>query len=263
MVLLQSTESQAILSRFILVIGFLIIALTLACLMFFIIARKKQNALFKTKKLMEEIEHQMMQTQIEVQELTINSIAKELHDNIGQLLSSTKLILGTINRNKEKYEDLLKMAEETISHAISELRSVTKSLDKDWLEQFQVIENLKTEVKRIEKLESLEILFEHSVKNLLFPKQQIMLFRIIQEAIQNVLKHAQASKLFISITETNECWNIIIEDNGVGFDINSIRNTSGILNIRYRTILLGGNAEWNSNKEKGTVLYIKIPLKEI
>ena len=82
--------------------------------------------------------------------------------------------------------------------AINEVRSLSKSLDKEWLQQFDFINNLQTEVNRINAAKTLQIYFSHPEKLLLQPEEQIILFRIVQEAIQNSVKHSQAQQIDIS-----------------------------------------------------------------
>lgn len=205
-------------------------------------------------------EDALLHSQIEVQEATFSVLAKELHDNVGQLLSSSKMLLGITQRNMTNTPLTLNIAEETLGKAIHELRSLSKSLDKEWLEQFDLIENLGTEIKRINAGLVLEIHFLHSGKLPLTVEEQIILFRIIQEALQNAIKHSDAKNIFIEIETTDENIIVNITDDGKGFE--PIFNDGlGMRNMKHRTKLLGGNITWNI-PEKGSSVTIQLPLKK-
>jgi signal transduction histidine kinase len=204
---------------------------------------------------------QLLQSQIETQEETMGLLGKELHDNIGQLLSSTKMLIGVTERNLNNPPDTLIIAEDTLSKAINELRLLTKSLSKEWLQQFNFIENLSAETTRINASKKIYITFAHSNKLLIEADKQIILFRIVQEAIQNAIKHAKAYFINISIVQKAAMLELTINDNGQGFDFATVKKGLGITNIEYRTHLLGGTVHWHSNL-KGTTIHILLPIKE-
>ena len=104
------------------------------------------------------------------------------------------MLLGITQRNLADIPETLTIAQETLGKAISELRSLSKSLDKEWLAQFDLIDNLATEINRINAGLILEIHFSHPGKLSLTVEKQIILFRIIQEALQNAIKHSEAQK---------------------------------------------------------------------
>jgi len=209
---------------------------------------------------MKELEKQLMQSQIEVQEDTFMTLGKELHDNIGQLLSSSKMLLGVTMRNTHNSPDTLNTAYETLSTAIIELRSLSRSLDSQWLRQFNLIENLKTEVIRHNITPGLRIHFSHPDTLPLNSDQQILLFRIVQEAMQNAIKHAGAANINITMAENPARLDISVADDGKGFDPGSAKKGAGLNNIRHRSHALGGTARWQSTPA-GTTLYIQIPVQ--
>ena len=241
----------------------IVLLLLVAFLMFFFVRyRLKSNAFIKERAAMKKaFERTLLQSQIEVQEATFAGLSKELHDNIGQLLSSTKMLLGVTQRYLGSSPETLTIAEETLGKAINELRALTKSLDKDWLEQFSFIQNLEVEAARINDAMYLEILFSHPEKLLLKSDEQIILFRIVQEAIQNAVKHAQAKKIQIHLTNSDHLVRVIVIDDGMGFDETSPREGLGMKNMKQRTKLLGGSIAWNSTGN-GSSVTIELPFKE-
>ncbi|MBN9295820.1 MAG: hypothetical protein J0I41_02365 [Filimonas sp.] len=231
-----------------------------------VLYNKKKRKHFEEKEHMQQaFNQQLSQSRMEVQEATMSSLGKELHDNVCQLLSSSKLLIAFSMRNLQEIPPTLKTADETISQAITSIRSLSKSLDKEWLEQFNLIENLHTEIDRVNATSTARVFFSCPENLSLKTDQQIMLFRIIQEGMQNALKHAGATDINITLSETPEHVMAAIADNGKGFNHNGENNKkgSGLLNIRSRTNLLGGNAMWDSTIGQGTSLTIKIPSKSV
>ena len=209
----------------------------------------------------EEFSKQLLRSQIEVQEATFADLGKELHDNIGQLLNSTRMFLGTAQRGVENAPQMLGMAEESLIKAISEVRSISKSLDREWLQQFNFIENLATEVNRINAAKVFAINFSHPGKISLQPDEQIILFRIVQEALQNAIKHSGAGNIDISITELNSALTVKVNDNGKGFDTLSPSKGLGLKNMKHRTELLGGKLDCVSRPSGGCTITLQLPLK--
>jgi signal transduction histidine kinase len=245
-------------------IGFVTIVLLLLLsflLFFFLKYRLRSNKFIKERETMKKaFEQTLLQSQVEVQEATFSALAKELHDNIGQLLSSSKMLMGITQRNLKIIPETLTIAEETLAKAIYELRSLSKSLDKQYLQQFDLIDNLTTEIKRINSGLILKISFLHPPKLLLTAEEQIILFRIIQEALQNAIKHSEAKNININIESSRQNIIVNIEDDGKGFKQIS-GNGLGVGNMKDRAKLLGGNIKWN-NEEKGCLVTIQLPLKE-
>jgi len=241
----------------------IVLVLLVAFLMFFFVSyRYRSNKYIKERESMKkDFEQTLLQSQIEVQEATFAELGKELHDNIGQLLSSTKMLLGITQRNLSSRPDTLTIAEETLGKAINELRSLSKSLDKEWLERFNFIENLEVEIARINEARYLQISFSHPGKLLLKADEQIILFRIVQEAMQNAIKHAQAKNIRINLTVSGEVLKIVITDDGIGFDDTLPVDGLGMRNMKHRTKLLGGVITWNSSGE-GSSVTLELPFKE-
>ncbi|MBS1771445.1 MAG: hypothetical protein JST82_01205 [Bacteroidetes bacterium] len=207
---------------------------------------------------MQDLEKQMLQSQVEIHEVTLNALSKELHDNVGQMLSSAKMLLGVAAKHPDKSTELIATTEKTLSEAIHSLRTLSKTLDKDWISQFSLIENLLLEKERNSIAQSLQIHLHYNQEPVLANDAQVILFRIIQEAIQNTVKHANACNLYVDITEQNCDLNVTIKDDGRGFDITQQTQMGmGINNIKNRTDILGGNVEWQNNE--GTTIRIHIP----
>ncbi|NSL86826.1 sensor histidine kinase [Chitinophaga solisilvae] len=226
--------------------------------------KKKQQAYLHQLKLMkEEYEKQLMWSQIEMQEEAFAHLGQELHDDIGQLLSSTKLLINVTQRSLPEAPDTLHTAEETVSTAIHRLRALSKSFSRQWLDQFSLIDNLNSEVERINVSRAIQVKFTHELTVLpLQAEPQIILFRIIQEAMQNCLKHARPQVIDISMRIADKVLWLIIADDGAGFDKEGMSATGmGIRNMQHRTQLLGGTINWEKTVAGGTAVLIKLPIE--
>jgi signal transduction histidine kinase len=204
---------------------------------------------------------EILRTQLETQENTFHQVGEELHDNIGQLLSSTRMLIGITERSLPQVPDTLHIANETLGKAIQDLRMLSKSLNKEWLHQFNVLDNLRAEVDRINITRKVRVILQSPVTSLpLNRESQVMLFRIIQEALHNSIKHAEADLINISMT-LSENITVTIHDDGNGFQVQHQEPAGvGLLNMKHRTTLLGGTIHWNSSAS-GTIVTIIIPVQ--
>jgi len=241
-------------SVFLLLITLFIVVLLMAY-------KRRDYKHLKEKRLLEEdFNNQLLHSQIEMQEQTFSLIGKELHDNVGQLLSTSRMLIGLAERNLKTPPDTLITANATLGKAINEIRSLSKSLDKEWLSQFNLIENLKTEVIRINGSGVINAVFHIQYEPSLPSSKQIILFRIIQEAIQNAIKHSGCNNLGISIIKKEKNVEICISDDGTGMKPEIMKKGMGLANMLYRAQLLGGHIEYKSSDE-GTRVIIFIPDK--
>ena len=244
--------------------GVLIFLVFAGIIVFVIIFYQKRRFQYKEDlfKMQSQFNEALMQSQLETHEATLNQISEEIHDNIGQLLSSTKMLLGITERNLENIPDTLKTAEQTLGKAIQDLRSLSKSLNKEWLHQFNITDNLKTEVDRINTARTIRA--EYFTSTTFLPMQaeaQVMLFRIVQEAVQNCIKHANAQRITIRTLYSHEQITVTVDDDGDGFmQANQTASGVGMMNMQHRTKLLGGTIAWNPLAQ-GTQVFITLPVQ--
>lgn len=224
--------------------------------------KKKQQIHLHEKTLMkEEFEKQFLKSQFEVQEQTFQQIGKELHDNVGQLLSTSRMLIGLTERELQNPPDTLLTANATLGQAINEIRSLAKSLDKEWLERFSFAENIQTMIERINAGRNVEVDYRQTTELPLRSDEQIILFRIVQEAIQNAIKHAAPTHMRIAVEQEEINYLITVSDNGKGFDVGSASQSMGLANMRHRTELLQGTIQFNSVMNTGTTVAIRLPVK--
>jgi signal transduction histidine kinase len=246
------------------IIGVILILFLVVVFLVSVVKYKKRISKNLEEKLKMEnlFKEEILQTKLETQEDTFQQIGEELHDNIGQLLSSTKMLLGITERSLNEIPDTLNTAQEMLGKAINDLRSLSKSLNKDWLRQFNLIQILQAEVDRFNSVGSLELKLVSGVSFVPLPSEaQVMLFRVIQEAFQNCIKHSEASRIDVVIAFENDL-NVLIEDNGKGFNRDLVNSGGiGLLSMEHRTKLLGGTINWESAPGGGTRIIIKIPVQ--
>jgi signal transduction histidine kinase len=233
------------------------------CISYIVIYRKKRR---EDRQIMQDfrkqLEEQLLQSRVEVQEQTFQHIGKELHDNIGQLLSSSLMLLNITERNLPEPPDTLLTANSTLAEGIVRLRSLSRSLDQEWLERFNLHNNLAEEVQRINSSGAISVTYEDGDQLPLSADQQIMLFRIVQEGIQNAIKHAQPTAIHIASRLEGDHFSISIMDNGKGFNTDIVTHGMGLNNMRHRSRLLGGNISWKALPPSGTMVQINLPIKQ-
>ena len=216
-------------------------------------------------KMQYDMQQEILQTQLETQEYTFRQVAGELHDNVGQLLSSVKMLLGITERGLPEVPETLRIAMATVGQAIGELRSFSKSLSPDWLNQFDLLENLRNELDRLSASGQLQGELDTNIAELpMAPQQQVLLFRVLQEAMQNAIKHSEAFVIRISVQSTGDDITLVVKDDGIGFDPN-LRETKGIgmMNMLHRVGLLSGTIRWEAGDGSGTKVTIWLPLKSV
>ncbi len=240
--------------------------LAMAVFISYIIYRyqQKQNKYYnelENLKIMHE--NDILQSQIEIQEQTFQHISKEIHDNIGQKLTLAKLHLNTLYLANEKRTDSqIKDAVTMISESIIGLRDISRSLSSESILNNGLEKALEYEFEHLQRSGLYAISFEVTGKTIFLNGQhELVLFRIVQEAINNIIKHALASKIDILLHFEAHELSLQIKDNGRGFstELNHPRG-NGISNMKRRAITLNGIIEISSAPGTGTCINIKIPV---
>lgn len=247
----------------IIAVSILLLVLSLVVVMVLINHKTKQQLYSREKEAMQqEFFNQLTQSQLETREEAFQQLGQELHDNVGQLLSTTKMLLGITERNLAEVPDTLKTAQETLGKAIQDIRALSKTLNQEWLGQFSLVENLRNELERINTAGYIQADLKTGVAEVpLTAETQVILFRIVQEALQNSIKHAGATKIKITINKLDNELELVLTDDGSGIDaVKGKANGVGIINMKHRTKLLGGSITWQPATNGGTAVYIRIPV---
>ncbi|HUQ66127.1 MAG TPA: ATP-binding protein [Flavitalea sp.] len=201
---------------------------------------------------------------IDAQEKQKEEIANELHDNVNQVLATTKLILGQIDPCNQVQKDLIGKCNETITYCIEEIRRLSRGFTPPSLREITLEESVRILLNAIpfgsNKKVSIEVcgLDEGKLEQGL----KLTVYRIIQEQLNNILKHAEASNIFVSMSQHSHRFDILVSDNGKGFDVRSRRNGIGLRNIRNRAELYNGEMFIHSVPGEGCELIVSFELME-
>lgn len=204
---------------------------------------------------------------VQGQEEERKRIALDLHDGLGGILSSAKIQMQTIQREIDKMQNmnLISKAQSLIDSAYAEVRRISHDMMPGALIELGLFEAVQDLITDINQNQNFTIKTEWYLVDTNIPqKLQIILYRIVQEALTNIVKHAQANLVIIQMTESNDSYILTIEDDGIGFDVNenSKRNGIGLKSIRSRVNYLNGELTIRSDKGEGTSLEIYIPRRD-
>jgi signal transduction histidine kinase len=233
--------------------------------------RKKQiEYLERVEKLRLDYEKNLLSAQVEMQEATFQHISRDIHDNISLALSLAKLNLNTINwDNLENTKPQIECSLEQISKAIGDLSNISKSLNSDLISNQGLIKALQIEMEKISRIVSFQLTFKIVGEPVFMDSnKELIIFRIIQEAINNVIKHAQASVVEVILYFNFSQLDVSIVDNGIGFCKETIEQTidadskAGLNNMKKRAAIFNGKMTIESELQKGTKIMVSIPINE-
>jgi signal transduction histidine kinase len=190
------------------------------------------------------------------QERERKKIGEELHDNINQLLGVVKLYIEHAQVNPEAQAEMLKKSSEYLKQVINEIRSLSKSLVSPMLTDLGLIESINELIESILKISNLKIdVHEDGFKeDELTDIQKLMVYRITQEQLNNILKHSKAEHVDIAFARTGSEVHLTIADDGIGFDTKKIKSGLGLKNIRHRLELFNGKMKIISSPDRGCKL---------
>lgn len=220
----------------------------------------------EARQLSDEVQKQKIisQAAIQAQENERNRISGELHDNVNQLLMSAKLHLGVALKQPERADEIMHKASDFILMAVEEIRALTKRLNTSVLMVTGLQKCIQEIVNSMELSRDIKTYchLNESVIHQLSNEQQLMLYRIVQEQTNNIMKYSGAKEAFITLKEINGNVQLTISDNGCGFDLETHRHKGlGFTNIFNRAHAYNGSAEIVTEPNQGCSLYITIPLK--
>lgn len=207
----------------------------------------------------------LLQTQMEIQEQTMQTIGVELHDNIGQLLSLTSLTLNSIELdNPDKAQQKIDAAIELNLKSIKEMRQLGKLLHGEQLVKLGLDEAIRSEVNWIEKSGRFAVIYavEGERSFTANTDEDLILFRITQEILNNIIKHSQAKEINIKLGYLDTGIRLQIIDDGAGFTVEELpeeQKGMGLKNIQKRAEIVGGEVFIQSQPGEGTCIDIFIP----
>ena len=256
---MQDTKDQVVVT-IVAVIGILLFLGVLLLVMLFYYNNKKGQMSKEQQLMRATFEKQLLESKLEMQEQTFSMISQEIHDNVGQILSLAKVQLGILEEQHGIRNDLVTNAKESISLAMTELRDIAKSLSTQRLQQLSLKESVEQEIRRINRsgfihIGSMVLGVEKNIPD----QQKLIVFRMVQEGFQNIIKHAGATEVAVSMDYAENHLRIAIADNGNGFDPEKEMKKNeglGLQNIMRRAEMVGGKASVSSQEGKGSTLEI-------
>jgi signal transduction histidine kinase len=248
------------------IIGTIVVLIFIIGIILFIIQYQKRRVIHinETNMLNEQHNKELLFTQLEMQTQTMQHIGREIHDNVGQ-----KLTLASLYTQQLAYEnkapqinDKIENISNIINESLAELRQLSKSLTDDTINENNITELLRLECDKVNDLKKCSVTFNCNQKNIVLPYQtKSILLRIVQEFLQNSIKHAYCKNILVDLNTTEKDLQLSLQDDGKGFEINNIASSGiGLSNMKKRTELIGGSFILESKKDSGTQLSISIPL---
>jgi two-component system sensor histidine kinase DegS len=191
-------------------------------------------------------------------------LALELHDDIGQRLIATKLILENIeSEQSETFISQLELAKQSIDLTIQEIRNLTNNLLPSVINEFGLATAIKTLCDDIVKISGIKIDLTSNLKNEdISTNIKVYLFRLVQEAVSNILQHSDADRIIIDLELKGFILQLEVKDNGKGFDESMITMGNGLINMKERVSLLDGEIKIKTFVGKGTEILVTIPIKD-
>jgi two-component system, NarL family, sensor kinase len=226
---------------------------------------KKQKKLILEKQLMQtQFQQELLQTQIEIQSQTLQTISQEIHDNVGQVLSLARLNLATIEvpdntPNQTKIND----TKQLVSKAINDLRDLSRSLYGNKLAELGIADAVDNELKILQNSGQFKTSFTKVGEAFkLEPQKEMVIYRMLQESMNNAIKHSKAQNINVSMNYEPSGFRLCITDDGIGFDNNNLPETAlgmGLKSMQSRAALIGAKFSVQSSKNIGTSINIELP----
>ena len=243
-----------------LVISTLVILVFASILILAILKYRRKQREYNDRE--QTIANELIQASLEAKEQVMEDIADQLHINVQQDLTLVKIHLDTLlgeqmNKGREK----LQSAHSLLQKGIQELKSLSRSIDPKMITGHTLEDNISRQLDWIKRKAAIHTVFRTSEKEIeLGDQKQILLYRIVQEAINNIISHANATEICIDLKNETKTFLLHIQDNGNGFDMTQPpRHNLGLTSILRRAALMHGECTITSQPGEGTQLYIRIP----
>ncbi|MBK8502719.1 MAG: sensor histidine kinase [Saprospiraceae bacterium] len=227
--------------------------------------KREQDQLIEKQKIKDiEAENKILQmnAMLRGEEAERLRIAKDLHDGLGALLATVKFHFASVQKKIQVLSDLklYQKANQLLDNACSEVRRIAHNMMPDALSKLGLIQALEDLVEAL-RLEGYKVTVETINMDQQLPEEvELMVYRIVQELINNISKHAKADTIIVQLSIHDQQLTISVEDDGCGFDINRTTDGIGLKNLRSRVAYLGGILEIDSVDKIGTTTNVVIPV---
>jgi signal transduction histidine kinase len=257
-------QSEAI---YIVVLGSLVMLIFITGFVGFIMMYQKKMLQEQDKRRILDLEYQqkMIQSQIDSQELERKRIAADLHDSIGSLLWAAKLNIGFLGRSldlngelKDSYTETMKI----LDQSIDSVKRISWELTPEAFQHTGLSSSIKELCSRLDG-KGLSLMFQEVGSSIFWKDgRALMVFRIVQELINNAVKHAKAKKIRVELNWNTTDLVIEVADDGIGFKLNDkVRNGLGWWNIANRSKKIGASVVVNEHVQTGSAIELTVPLQ--
>jgi PAS domain S-box-containing protein len=221
------------------------------------------------KELEDQLLHEKLQRQKEISETVIRvqekertRIGHELHDNVNQILGTVKLFVDMLKPLQKEEQILKEKSIQYLASAIEEIRKLSKELVVPEINEKGLIDNIQRVINDLQISTNIKFKFTHDIENnTLSTGKKITIFRIVQEQTKNIVKYSQAKQVDIFLQCKGEDLQLIIKDDGVGFDLKQTKRGIGLSNIHDRTQFYNGTVDIQTTPGKGCTLSVTMPCK--
>ncbi len=233
------------------------------------ITQYKQRAykhLLEKEQLAAQFAQTLLESQLEIQEQTLQHIGRELHDNLGHIASIIKINLTTLTKdldNTAKALDKIEATKDLTRQLIGDLKSLSVSLGADRIAKSGLAKALDTEVDRLNKTGQFTATITQegnlpAIEN----DKVVILFRMAQEILNNMVKHSGARHITVGLNASENSFILAFSDDGVGFDTDEKKNSggAGLLNLQHRAKLINAQLTMQSSPGNGSRVTIELPL---
>jgi two-component system NarL family sensor kinase len=267
---MPKSDDPQILSLFIITTVIIFLFLTLIFGIIFLFKKSQSKMKRDIEFLNLNHEKTILSTELEIQEQTFKHISQEIHDNISLTLTLAKLNLNVLDiSDKGEIKSTIENTVDLISKAIADLTDISKSLDSEMIKSHGLIHAIEAEKLILNKSGLFDVGFSITGEySFIDGEKELILFRIVQESCNNIIKHSKAKRISIMLHYHQAELQLSIEDDGIGFDVevlsklHSKKIGSGLNNIKNRAKMIEAKAEITSVIGSGTRVNIQLPLQK-
>ena len=265
------TQGQVLRRRNTQLLAALLVAGLLGVVGYLLFNRRRLRQQVELEQQQQRLERQRVAAVLEAEENERRRIGSDLHDGIGQLLTAAKLNLHALGHQLgdrlDGHRELLDNAMEVVDESFREVRGISHNLMPNALLKRGLAAAVRDFLNKLPSNQGLRVEVEafglDDVR--LDPTVESVLFRVIQELVQNIIKHANASQISLQLVRNEDELTVMVEDNGIGFDPAALGPDAGIglRNVATRLAYLGGQAQFDSMPGRGTTVTLEVPLRAL
>jgi two-component system, NarL family, sensor kinase len=241
----------------------LLVLLAFIISLLFLYQNRQGRHLLEIRKMKADYENEILKTQLEISEKTFKHISLELHDNVSQVLSLANLSLSSIEVSEDATRKKLDNILDLLGKAIGDIRNVSKTLDPENIQNRGLKSMVELELDLMSKSGRFktDLVVRGDVVSLPVEKE-LVIYRMVQETLNNVIKHSDASIVRVIFEYTSLGLGVQIHDNGIGFDTLAANDDpgmgAGLRNMKNRARLVGASLDISSLRHKGTSVTIQV-----